>query len=286
MIFFNDAFEQSFLKLMKEHIDEDLIIFEGLKNLPYFSHTYVNPFVVITLCKKGWIKGEYDMRQIEMHEGDLSVLLPNHLVSFKERSDDYDAMFILMVEDFAKTLREAKSLQMQLHFNDKVFVHLTQEEATIYLNMVNILRYIIRQNSEYKLELTRQQFNIIFHIVLNFEAFKHQERKERTRQEDICERFHDAVVKYHRQAREVIFYADKLCITPKYLSSIIKKVTGKSANDWINGYVIRESKAILRTNKHMTMQELSYHMGFPDQATFSKFFKKHTGYSPTEYRIK
>ncbi len=110
--------------------------------------------------------------------------------------------------------------------------------------------------------------------------------KDKTHQEDIFERFHEAIVKYHRQSREATFYADKLCITPKYMSSIIKQVTGRSANEWINGYVIREAKALLRSKKRCTIQEISDYMGFPDQATFSKFFKKHTNYPPTEYRLR
>ncbi len=281
----SDLSRPTFMDMVQEHIDRDLFIFDGLAHIPCFD-AYVNHFVAITLCKKGSIGGEYDMQPIEMREGDLSLLLPNHLVSFKNLSDDCDAVCIIMTADFAKPLREAKSLQIQLQFYDNVVVHLTEEESAAYQKMVDIIRFTIRQDAENKLELVRQLFNITFHLLLNFKALKNRGRKEKTRQGDICELFHEAVVKYHRQAREVIFYADKLCITPKYLSSIVKQVTGKSANDWINGYVIRETISILRTDKHMTMKELSRYMGFPDQATFSKFFKKHTGYTPSEYRMK
>ena len=286
MIFPRDEFEYKFLKILKEHIGEDLMFFDGLGNIPTFDFNYANPFVVVSLCTCGWIEGEYDLRPIQMECGDLSVLLPDHLISFSKRSEDYDSINILMSKGFALELRQAGSLKAQTHFNRCLSLRLSEEEQQIFCNVTDTIRFVLRHRSEERVEIVKQLFGILFRIFQDFEAVKEMESPNRTRQEEVFERFHDAIIKYHRQSREALFYADKLCISPKYMSSIIKKVTGKSANEWINDYIIRESKVILKNEKQKTILEISDLMGFPDQATFSKFFKKHVGITPSDYRLK
>lgn len=81
------------------------------------------------------------------------------------------------------------------------------------------------------------------------------------------------------------FYADQLHITPKYLSSVIKEVSGRSAVEWIDRYVILEAKALLRYSG-LSIQEIAYELNFSTQSFFGKYFKHHTGMSPSEYKSK
>ncbi len=87
---------------------------------------------------------------------------------------------------------------------------------------------------------------------------------------------------YHRR-RKVIDYALKMNITPGYLSSVVKNVTGKSAAEWIEEYVLMEAKALLASTD-MTIQQICYQLNFPTQSFFGKYFKTHTGVSPKAYR--
>ena len=79
------------------------------------------------------------------------------------------------------------------------------------------------------------------------------------------------------------FYADKLHLTPKYLSKIIKEASGRSGPDWIDEYVILEAKNLLRYSK-MTIKEIVFALNFPNASVFHKYFKAHTGLTPTDYR--
>lgn len=79
------------------------------------------------------------------------------------------------------------------------------------------------------------------------------------------------------------FYAEKLHITPKYLSTVIKQNTGKSVNDWIDDYVILEAKALLKSSR-MTIQQISDELNFVDQSAFGKYFKRIEGMSPKDYK--
>lgn len=83
--------------------------------------------------------------------------------------------------------------------------------------------------------------------------------------------------------RSLGFYAQQLSVTPKYLSAVIKKQTGRTAAEWIDEAVILESKVLLQ-KKSLTISQISNCLNFSDQSVFGKFFKAQTGISPLEYR--
>lgn len=88
---------------------------------------------------------------------------------------------------------------------------------------------------------------------------------------------------HYKEQRGVKFYADKLCITPKYLSFLIKERSGKSCNEWIDDYVVLEAKALLKST-NMTIQQIADELNFPSQSFFGKYFKRIVELSPKEYR--
>ena len=91
------------------------------------------------------------------------------------------------------------------------------------------------------------------------------------------------VSEYHTSHRNVGFYADKLCLTPKYLSRVVRDVTGRSAPEWIDAFVILEAKNLLKYSG-LAIKEIVYKLSFPNQSVFYKFFKSRTGMTPSEYR--
>ena len=87
----------------------------------------------------------------------------------------------------------------------------------------------------------------------------------------------------YTQQRQVIFYADQLCMSPKYLSKLVKDVSGKSALEWIDSYVLLEAKHLLKYSD-MPIKEIVFRLNFSNQTVFYKYFKAHTGMTPTDYR--
>ena len=77
--------------------------------------------------------------------------------------------------------------------------------------------------------------------------------------------------------------SDKLFISPKYLSLLVKEATGRSAANWIDEYVIMEAKNMLRFSGR-NIQQVTYDLNFPNQSSFGKYFKHLTGMSPTQYQ--
>jgi len=81
----------------------------------------------------------------------------------------------------------------------------------------------------------------------------------------------------------VKFYADILCLTPKYLSSVIYEASGKHASDWIREYIMLEAKALLKST-NMNLKNISEILYFCTPSHFGRFFKRYTGYTPNEYK--
>ena len=104
-----------------------------------------------------------------------------------------------------------------------------------------------------------------------------------SRGRQVFDQFIRLVASNYSKHRNVGFYADQLCLTPKYLSKLIKSATGRSAPEWIDAYVILEAKNLLKYSSS-TIKEIVYMLNFPNQSVFYKFFKARTGMTPSEYR--
>lgn len=104
-----------------------------------------------------------------------------------------------------------------------------------------------------------------------------------SRAEEYFRQFMQLLGEHYKEERSVGFYARKLCITPKYLTTLIKQISGKSVSEWIDSYVILEAKTLLKYS-NMSVQEISYYLNFPNQSFFGSYFKRNTGMSPSQYK--
>lgn len=105
------------------------------------------------------------------------------------------------------------------------------------------------------------------------------------RQSQIFQEFFKLVIQNYKKERSAMFYAQQMCITPRYLSRVIKNVSGRSASEWIDVFVTTEiMHQIHFTNR--SIQQISYDLGFPNQSFFGKYFKAQTGCSPKAYRYR
>ena len=99
----------------------------------------------------------------------------------------------------------------------------------------------------------------------------------------VFETFIKLVGEYHTVERGMSFYADKMGLTPKYLSKQIKQLTGRSGPDWIDSFVIVEAKNLLKYSD-LPVKEIVKKLNFTNSSVFHKFFKAHTEMTPSEYR--
>ncbi len=114
-------------------------------------------------------------------------------------------------------------------------------------------------------------------------VYREERRAGELNAQSIFERFVQEVYNHGMEEHSVAFYADLLCITPKYLTQITKRLINHTPKELINGHLARASVVALRKSD-MTIQEISNKLGFPDQSYFGRFFKRMHGVSPLYYR--
>ena len=109
------------------------------------------------------------------------------------------------------------------------------------------------------------------------------EPTSRNRNKAYFSAFMEELLKHYMQERSVGFYAERLHLTPKYLTTLLRTTTGRTASEWIDAYVILEAKNLLKYSS-MNIQEIAYYLNFPNQSFFGRYFKEHTGMTPSAYR--
>lgn len=167
-------------------------------------------------------------------------------------------------------------------------IHLSDDEAEMLHKYVNLALDITKTNSQFVKESIGGLVSSVFYQFAGFLAnSKRREDMEKpvrtTRQRQMLEQFMKLAINDHAREHLVGYYADKMCVTPKYLSKIVKETSGRSVPDWLSELLILDAKNMLR-HTDMTIKEISSRLNFPSQSFFFRFFKNHTGKTPTQYR--
>lgn len=119
--------------------------------------------------------------------------------------------------------------------------------------------------------------------IITEKGYKRSEGERSARRDELCHGFMNLLTEHGRREHSVSFYADKLCITSQYLTKVVKKELNMSANKLITINLVTESTKMLRM-PGVSIAEIVDELGFSDQASFTKFFTRHTGTSPARYR--
>lgn len=245
-------------------------------------------FIIRGLEGKALINLDYTPYEIVPHS--MLIVLPIHALQFVHSTPDFKAGLLIAQKSFVEecsTTSSYLSLANYMTLRKKPFVQFAPGE-NIYLDKC-------MQEIKEKIELKTHAFhsevikNTFCAYVLELAHLMEQHKVTRSmpvlsRKEEIVNRFFQLILRYCKIEHTTTFYADKLCITPQYLSSILKDMTGKPANHWISDALITEAKIELR-KPQVTVQEVAYTLNFSDQSSFGKFFKKGIGVSPSQYRV-
>ena len=250
---------------------------------------YTEPFKVdmtmAIIYKKGTTRTRINMVEYNIVAPCVIIVVNDSVYQPLESSDDLICKAIVMSRSFSNSLftnfGDYKPIYNMIVSNPVVFMdNETNVFDFFYDAMLNLIRSPYR---EFALESARHLTLAMFYGYCAARQGVMNNNKVASRQEAICSEFIDVLSHNYKEQRDVAFYADRLCITPKYLSQIVKDNTGKTALELIEDYVIEESKAMLISTT-MTIQQISDELHFPSQSVFGKYFKRVTGLSPREYR--
>ena len=247
--------------------------------------------ILLVWCIKGRLSVSINLNDYILKENTLFLCVPGNIFKLNEIISDEEELHyvcIAMSREFAadQKVDVNKTFSNGLSLMDDPSVALSEEESAMIADYIDMMGKVARSELIYKKESIQSLWTSMIYIFAGVQdnRAKAKDPAESTnRSRLLFEQFISLVAKYHGQYRNVGFYADKLCLTPKYLSKLIKNATGRSAPEWIDAYVILEAKNMLKYSNE-TIKEIVYKLNFPNQSVFYKFFKARTGMTPSEYR--
>ena len=250
---------------------------------------------IIFYLKKGHFTIDVNLNSYELRENSLMIQVPGNIIKVtkfnEERLGDAEMIFVLISKEFMSGIRFdfLKVFQDSMRLLDNPCITLDESQIALANDYFNLARKIISAPFTNKREIIGSLLTSLTYLSTDVwkqkidEARKKTDSQRNARLNQVFERFIALVNEYHCSERGMAFYADKLCLTPKYLSKLIKQASGRSAPDWIDELVILEAKNLLKYT-NMAIKEIVFQLHFPNQSVFYKFFKAHTGMTPSEYR--
>lgn len=243
----------------------------------------------VLLVLEGSIDLSIDYVLFQASTNTVVTIMPTHITKVMKYSPNFKGRLMAVSRAFLEQSmmpNHSSSMIQYMKIRKNPTILLQESEIKTLDESMLRLRQTILQTSHHLQRLLIQNTLMGFFIEMG-NIFS--ERKEYntppslTRKEELFESFLRILYMYCKEQHVVSFYAEQLYITPQYLSLILKELTGRSANKWIDEALMQEAKILLKAPQ-ATVQQVADALHFSDQSTFGKFFKKHAGMSPMEYR--
>lgn len=249
-------------------------------------------------CISGHVRVDVNLHSFEVHPNTLLISIPGNIlrVSPEEIESELEgSRYIIMVLskefmsgvhfDFNKMFADSLTLF------DNPCISLSEEQLKLARQYFYLATELLNPAFPNRREAVSSLIASLFYVfgsvwsqnILTARETETATSSSSLRVKQLFDRFIQLVTEYHDRERGMAFYAEKLCLTPKYLSKLVKQASGRSAPDWIDSFVILEAKNMLKYSD-VPIKEIVYRLHFPNQSVFYKFFKTHTGQTPSEYR--
>lgn len=269
-------------------VEEEFYIGKELLDFPISEYPAYLKAGVGAVCRAGTAIIQVFNNKFKIIPGVVVTLLPWQLVSMKSVSEDFQMTFFrISLTMFTDTLSGLWRLRPGFFFYMRRHVVSDPQEDHIrrFVNYCDLLAYW-NENSpqncrrETIMHFLRTYYWTMYTFYINDPA---EEKTRYTHKEEIAFQFMHYIIEEHSPGKDVAYYAQKLSLSPKSLTNLIKGFSGQSAHDWIVCYTILEIKALLRDSS-LDIKSIAARTNFPDHATLSRYFRRYTGMSPSKYR--
>ena len=261
------------LAIVNEHFGMILGAGPYRENFIKVGQPYRFPEGRILMVTDGTATCEFNLETYHIEKGDIVLLMPETVMELQECSEDFNFIGIIYKEHLSAT--------------KNILLHATPKEWQETLRLVTAL-WDIAHHNPFRTETVRLLISTIIHNIQDIDRIEEQQQqpgKQLTRQELLFQQFKRLVNEHCARERAIPFYAERLAITPHYLSTLVSKVSGHSVMYWINRATVLQAKVMLKDKKLMA-SEIADRLNFPSPSAFGMFFKRETGMTPGEYRDK
>lgn len=237
----------------------------------------------VIFVRKGWAHVNLNLREQLLKAPMLVVYSPGTVGEVKQFSPDVDFAMLAFRNSFLENVRQEGLLKDYNRRQLSLCLPLQEQEAKRIQQLLDVFWNMLH-DSPFPTALIKEMIVLLCRQIDSYR--RHYAETKQTavsRQEDVLNRFIDLVNAYALQERKISFYADKLCLTPHYLSTIIQQASRQTIMDWINRAVIQEAR-ILLLHSDLQVSQIADRLNFPNASFFCKYFRRLTGMSPGEYK--
>ena len=244
----------------------------------------------IIICSKGEMTVSCNFRNYTLSENTVFISQPNSTLSL-DVTEDFEGYIMASTEhglsEYTIDPKHLPDLMDKTY--DTPMIQIEKDECERMCKAMGLLSDYIKEKSDSPFRPSIIKSAISTFAYLTAETLHSHlpeiEYELRTvkREKEHFNKFLKLLSENYTLHREVNWYAEALHLTPRYLTTTIRKVSGCTVSEWINRFVIKDAKYLLK-HSDMTVQQVAYELNFPNQSFFGKFFKKHTGMSPGTFR--
>ncbi len=246
---------------------------------------------IIGVGTEGETHVSFNLREHCLKKDSLFVFGPKNILQVNS-NENFRAHVVAVTPDLLRQLNVDAKHMMPLFMDlaSRPCIEMTPAESQTLRSFIALLEQELNEpETDFSVEIINGLIATTIYkigsIVQNY-LTEHPEAQSPVfnRAEEYFRQFVELLGEHFKQERSVNFYARQLCITPKYLTTLIKRISGKSVSAWIDNYVILEAKTLLKYS-NLSVQEIAYNLNFPNQSFFGSYFKRNTGMSPSRYKV-
>jgi len=245
------------------------------------------PSYTFAIVTRGWATILYNGQEWTLRPNDLYSYTPGYTISVIGTSDDYHAVSLLADYEIMLETNVVRDLLRAAYF-PFVELHepqltLTEEQAHDLCRQIRGIIHRQEGDHQFKAEVLRALFSAFLFDLLDIQSHSIKTLQTSERAEEIFISFVRLLSQHFLTEHNIPFYADKLCVSPIYLSRVVKQVSGGTVVDYINQMLLMEASWLLQNTDETTTQ-IADHLHFSSQASFCRFFTRMKGMSPKQYR--
>lgn len=237
-------------------------------------------------CRQGLLTVAFNDKTYQMRRGDIFVYLPHSTIYIHEMSDDVAGVIGLARFEFVLSAIQAVSeTYSYLYFKSNPCMSLSDGGQT---RLEELFTAIATRSPQWDNPLVYQILlglakALCYQIMYEYFSGKPAQSIATDRQDTIFQKFMASLHKNYAKSRQVAFYAQENCLSPRYFSRIVKDKTGRTAQEWISAVVIDEARRLLEDPEN-SIKDVAFKLGFPNQSFFGRYFLKYYGQLPSAYR--
>lgn len=245
--------------------------------------------IVFILCTQGSLEFSCNLQDFKVEAGSLLLLPPKSMIVKQSHSKSLEGYTVILDTDYLSecNFNSSRFTALMVQIVEQFQIQLTDTEQQRLIQSFSLLDQLITEQIEspFREDIIRSMVETGMYLICELFSMHSlpKSNSKLSRQESYFRQFITELNEHYTERQNVTYYAEKLCISSRYLTTIVRRISGLTVTEWMNKYLLMEAKYLLKYSE-MSIQEIAYRLAFPDQSFFGKYFKQHIGMSPSQYR--